>query len=71
MSQQITKLKESLADKDEHYQTELQDVRARGDRDVWELRRKLQKLDESSYDRQQFLEDKHREELGEMFHLFC
>jgi hypothetical protein len=62
---QISTLKESLVTKEELYQQELDDVRTQADRDVWELRRKLQRLDESSYDRRQQLEDKHREELGQ------
>ena len=62
---QMVKLKESLASKDSIYRKEIDDVRTRADRDIWELRRKLQKLDETSYDKQQFMEDKHREEIGD------
>ncbi|KAF2363812.1 hypothetical protein FHG87_005431 [Trinorchestia longiramus] len=65
LNKEISELKQSLVAKDEFYQQEIDEIRTRADRDVWELRRKLQKLDESSYDRQQHLEDKHREDLGQ------
>ena len=61
---QIAELKGSVSAKDSFYKQELEEVRTRADRDVWELRRKLQKLDDSSYDKVQALEDKHRDELG-------
>ncbi|XP_018007585.1 calponin homology domain-containing protein DDB_G0272472 isoform X2 [Hyalella azteca] len=63
LNKEISTLKESLVTKEELYQQELDDVRTQADRDVWELRRKLQRLDETTYDRRQQLEDKHREEL--------
>ena len=60
----VANLKESLTTKDAVYHEEMEDIRTRSDRDIWELRRKLQKLDESSYDQRQFLEDKHRDDMG-------
>jgi len=60
---EAAELKRSLADKDAQHHTEMVEARGRADRDIWELRRKLQKLDESAYDKQQATEEKHREEM--------
>ena len=39
-------------------------MRTSADRDIWELRRKLQKMDESSQDQTQALIEKKQEEMG-------
>ena len=57
-------MSKKLAEKEAYYKQELEDARTRADSDLWQLRRKFAKLDEASCDRQQQIEDKHREELG-------
>lgn len=43
----------------------MENMRTNADRDVWELRRKLQRLDEKNWTQQELLQEKHSEELGE------
>lgn len=64
-SPQISELKDSLTEKDAYYHKEMENMRTNADRDVWELRRKLQRLDEKNWAQQELLQEKHQEELGE------
>ncbi|XP_076056387.1 uncharacterized protein LOC143034339 [Oratosquilla oratoria] len=63
MTKEISTLKDSLTDKDAYYHKELETQRTNADRDIWELRRKLIKLDETSYNQQEYLTEKHRDEM--------
>ncbi|XP_068234835.1 uncharacterized protein [Palaemon carinicauda] len=63
MSKEISTLKDSLTDKDAYYHKEMENLRTNADRDVWELRRKLQKLDEKNWTQQERLQEKHTEEM--------
>ncbi|KAK4292200.1 hypothetical protein Pmani_035010 [Petrolisthes manimaculis] len=62
-TKEIAKLKDSLTDKDAYYHKEMENLRTTADRDVWELRRKLQRLDEKNWSQQELLQEKHQEEL--------
>ncbi|MPC34073.1 hypothetical protein E2C01_027447 [Portunus trituberculatus] len=59
----MSKLKDSLTEKDAYYHKEMENMRTNADRDVWELRRKLQRLDEKNWSAQELLQEKHHEEL--------
>ncbi|XP_066972140.1 trichohyalin-like isoform X9 [Macrobrachium rosenbergii] len=63
MAKEISTLKDSLTDKDAYYHKEMENLRTNADRDVWELRRKLQKLDEKNWTQQERLQEKHTEEM--------
>ena len=63
----MSKLKDSLTEKDAYYHKEMENMRTNADRDVWELRRKLQRLDEKNWSQQEQLQEKHNEELGEIW----
>ncbi|KAG0712753.1 hypothetical protein GWK47_017747 [Chionoecetes opilio] len=63
MTKEISKLKDSLTEKDAYYHKEMENMRTNADRDVWELRRKLQRLDEKNWTQQEVLQEKHHEEL--------
>ncbi|XP_042240297.1 golgin subfamily A member 6-like protein 22 [Homarus americanus] len=63
MTKEISTLKDSLTDKDAYYHKELENMRTNADRDVWELRRKLQRLDEKNWTQQEYLQEKHHEEM--------
>ncbi|XP_071542009.1 uncharacterized protein [Panulirus ornatus] len=66
MTKEISTLKDSLTDKDAYYHKELENMRTNADRDVWELRRKLQRLDEKNWTQQEYLQEKHHEEMERM-----
>ncbi|XP_063885721.1 trichohyalin-like isoform X7 [Scylla paramamosain] len=63
MTKEMSKLKDSLTEKDAYYHKEMENMRTNADRDVWELRRKLQRLDEKNWSAQELLQEKHHEEL--------
>ncbi|XP_050712801.1 trichohyalin-like isoform X3 [Eriocheir sinensis] len=63
MTKEISTLKDSLTEKDAYYHKEMENMRTNADRDVWELRRKLQRLDEKNWSQQELLQEKHHEEL--------
>ncbi|RXG54039.1 hypothetical protein Avbf_05356 [Armadillidium vulgare] len=63
LNSKISTLKDSLTDKDAYYHKELESLRTTADRDIWDLRMKLQRLTESSFDKQQQMEEKHKEEM--------
>ncbi|KAK7071788.1 hypothetical protein SK128_001089, partial [Halocaridina rubra] len=63
MTKEISTLKDSLTDKDAYYHKEMENLRTNADRDVWELRRKLQKLDEKNWTQQERLQEKHNEDM--------
>lgn len=63
MTKEISTLKDSLTDKDAYYHKEMENLRTNADRDVWELRRKLQKLDEKNWTQQELLQEKHTEDM--------
>lgn len=63
-SLKISTLKDTLTEKDAYYHKQYESQRTIADRDIWDLRMKLQRLTESSFDKQQQLEEKYREDMG-------
>lgn len=66
MTKEISTLKDSLTEKDAYYHKEMENMRTIADRDIWELRRKYQKLDEKSWSQMENLQEKHREEMDRL-----
>ncbi|XP_037790360.1 protein FAM184A-like [Penaeus monodon] len=66
MTKEISTLKDSLTEKDAYYHKEMENMRTIADRDIWELRRKYQKLDEKSWSQMETLQEKHREEMDRL-----
>lgn len=62
---QISTLKDRLTEKDTYYHGELEKAQTNADRDIFDLRRKLDKLDLSYQDQLEKLTEKYEKEIGE------
>jgi len=58
-------LKDRLTEKDSYYHGELEKAQTNADRDIFDLRRKLDKIDLSYQDRMEKLTEKYEKEIGE------
>lgn len=62
---QISTLKDRLTEKDSYYHGELEKAQTNADRDIFDLRRKLDKIDLSYQDQMEKLTEKYEKEIGE------
>lgn len=62
---QISTLKDRLTEKDSYYHGELEKAQTNADRDIFDLRRKLDKIDLSYQDQLEKLTEKYEKEIGE------
>jgi hypothetical protein len=58
-------LKDRLTEKDTYYHGELEKAQTNADRDIFDLRRKLDKIDLSYQDQLEKLTEKYEKEIGE------
>ncbi|CAL4073152.1 unnamed protein product, partial [Meganyctiphanes norvegica] len=58
LAKEISTLKEGLTDKDSYYHQEMDSMRTASDREIWDLRRKLQKLDENMWNQKEIYDEK-------------
>jgi len=58
-------LKDRLTEKDSYYHGELEKAQTNADRDIFDLRRKLDKIDLSYQDQMEKLTEKYEKEIGE------
>ena len=63
---QISTLKKTLREKDEHYHQEMITQQSNTDRDIMELRRLMDKIDMSHHENFEKLVQSHEEEIGEL-----
>ena len=68
---QISALKASLEEKDKYCQQELEKAQTNSDRDIFDLRRKLDKIDLTYQEQMENLNEKHEKEMGKCaFHIY-
>lgn len=60
----MTRLKAHLEQNEEAYEKELEKARTNADRDIFDLRRKLDKVDLSYQEQMEKLVDKHEKDIG-------
>ena len=58
-------MKDRLTEKDNYYHGELEKAQTNADRDIFDLRRKLDKIDLSYQDQMEKLTEKYEKEIGE------
>jgi hypothetical protein len=64
-------MKDRLTEKDTYYHGELEKAQTNADRDIFDLRRKLDKIDLSYQEQMEKLTEKYEKEIGEEHYNGC
>lgn len=71
MPSQISKLNDTITEKENHYHREVERITAQADRDGWEMRRQLDKLTSAHIEQIEKLKESHEKEVGKSILVNC